>query len=489
MVVIDNLLKVRIFCTDCFDQTIQTSVKLIYRLSYILFLYFTDASWHSALAKAAVRASKNVHSTILASYTAKRAKTAAESALLVELENESNNGGDDKKTSIARSQAIRAAVLEHESMIAKKRATVALSCDVKVWNVHRKREIQKSCLDFVQAQVEASRSAVSAWEDLRNGLLSSSLSQKDPIEIVGSLGSTPKISPDNKAHSQQNSVVEDFSNLVLSLEDLQEDDITEISNPMGLDDVNELNHDQSPGKPIISSIQTNESNNNYFTNNDHNENKDFIEKYNDDDDDDLFSLEDPVDTLASESMFINNNTSHTVRNDIIKEENEHIENDKNDESQQLVRSPIIIRDYNNILPSSSLLSDDNNNNETISSHQKSTSSMLVNPNKADTHVKSEIMDRGVTASSNTKQRSSPNRIIAPKIMDDDVLQKPSDNNHNATLDFPMAKSEDHDSMTDSMQSLVDGLMTWGGGTPYPSSDDIFHLAGKTTDSDDSKIGL
>ena len=50
-------------------------------------------------------------------------------------------------------------------MIAKRRATVALACDVKVWNVHRKREIQKSCLNFVQAQVESSCSAVSAWEN------------------------------------------------------------------------------------------------------------------------------------------------------------------------------------------------------------------------------------------------------------------------------------------------------------------------------------
>ncbi len=58
--------------------------------------FVADASSHSALAKAAVRAFKNVHSTILALYTAKRAKAAAESALLVELENESNNAGDDK---------------------------------------------------------------------------------------------------------------------------------------------------------------------------------------------------------------------------------------------------------------------------------------------------------------------------------------------------------------------------------------------------------
>ena len=275
------------------------------------------------------------------------------------------------------------------------------------------------------------------------------------------------------------------------MEDIQEDDITEISNPMGLDDDHELNHDQNPGKPIISSIQTKESNNNDFTNDDHNDNDDFVEKYDDDDDDDdLFSLEDPVDTLASESMFINDNTSHQIRNDIIKEENVHIENDGTNEDQQLVRSPILIRDYNNVLPSSSsLLSNKKSNNETISSHQKSPSSMLVNPNKADFHVKSEIMDRGSPASRNKKLGSSPSHIIVSKIMNDDASLKPNDNNHNTNFEFPVAKNEDDDSMTDSMQSLVDGLMTWGEGTQYPSSDDIFHLAGKTTDSDSFKIDL
>ena len=43
--------------------------------------------------------------------------------------------------------------------------------------------------------------------------------------MVGSHSGTSKTSPNNKACSQQNNVIEDFSNLVLSFEDIQEDDI------------------------------------------------------------------------------------------------------------------------------------------------------------------------------------------------------------------------------------------------------------------------
>ena len=77
------------------------------------------------------------------------------------------------RASIAQSHAIHAAVVEHEAKTIKRRATLALANDVKVWNVHRKREMLLSSIGYARAQHEATRRAVDAWSSLRDGFVGS----------------------------------------------------------------------------------------------------------------------------------------------------------------------------------------------------------------------------------------------------------------------------------------------------------------------------
>mmetsp|Transcript_24176 Transcript_24176/g.35812 ORF Transcript_24176/g.35812 Transcript_24176/m.35812 type:complete len:1362 (-) Transcript_24176:2038-6123(-) len=142
-----------------------------------------DLSWQSSLASSAVSAAEDVRAAVRASRIATRAKAAAESAAMT-----AQNICDTKKfssvdearaaqtrASIAQGHALHSAVVEHEAMAAKRRAALALAHDVKCWNVHRKREVFRTCRAVAQTQLEASRQAVDAWTQLRHGLLDSSL--------------------------------------------------------------------------------------------------------------------------------------------------------------------------------------------------------------------------------------------------------------------------------------------------------------------------
>jgi hypothetical protein len=79
------------------------------------------------------------------------------------------------RASIAQSHAIHAAVVEHEAKTVKRRATLALAHDVKTWNVHRKREMLRSCMAYTRSQHEAVRRAVDAWSSLRDGFVGASV--------------------------------------------------------------------------------------------------------------------------------------------------------------------------------------------------------------------------------------------------------------------------------------------------------------------------
>jgi hypothetical protein len=75
------------------------------------------------------------------------------------------------RASIAQSHAIHAAVVEHEAKTVKRRATLALANDVETWNIHRKKEMLKSCIAFARSQHEATRRGVDAWSTLRDGFI------------------------------------------------------------------------------------------------------------------------------------------------------------------------------------------------------------------------------------------------------------------------------------------------------------------------------
>lgn len=141
----------------------------------------TDLTWQSFLAHSAVGASEDVRSAIRAAKTAANAKAAADAAAL-SAQSACSDGTfatlEEAKTaqtrsSIAQSHAIHAAVVDHEAKAVKRRATLALAHDVIYWNVHRKRELLRSCLSFARFQHEATRRAVDAWSTLRDGFIGS----------------------------------------------------------------------------------------------------------------------------------------------------------------------------------------------------------------------------------------------------------------------------------------------------------------------------
>lgn len=146
-------------------------------------LCFTDLLWQSSLASSAVDSVNEVRDAVRASHTATRAKSAAYVA--AEKAKKTYESCDQSSSrekiqytqseaSKAQSHAIHATVVEYEANIAKKRSAVSLAQDVKSWNVHRKEDILRSCIEFARSQQEASRKAVDAWESLREGLIESS---------------------------------------------------------------------------------------------------------------------------------------------------------------------------------------------------------------------------------------------------------------------------------------------------------------------------
>jgi len=140
-------------------------------------------SWQTALADSAVHAAEDVRSAVRAARTAESAKAAASAAAFTAqsaCEAGSFPSIDEARAaqtraSIAQSHAFHAAVVEHEAKAVKRRATLALAHDVKCWNVHRKREMLKACIAHAKSQHEATRRAVDAWSCLRDGFIGSSI--------------------------------------------------------------------------------------------------------------------------------------------------------------------------------------------------------------------------------------------------------------------------------------------------------------------------
>ena len=126
-------------------------------------------------------AAEDVRATVRAARTAANARAAASAASLsAEIACEKNKFSHfdemrslQTRASMAQSHAIHAAVVEHEANAVKRRSTMALAHDVKTWNMHRKREVLRSCIVFAKSQHEASRRAVDAWSSLQNGFLGS----------------------------------------------------------------------------------------------------------------------------------------------------------------------------------------------------------------------------------------------------------------------------------------------------------------------------
>jgi hypothetical protein len=130
-----------------------------------------------------VVAAEDVRSAVRVSRTAANAKAAASSASFSaqtfcetgDFTTIDEARAAQTRASIAQSHAIHAAVVDHEAKTVKRRATLALAHDVKCWNVHRKREMLRACLDNARSQHEGTRRAVDAWSCLRDGFIGATL--------------------------------------------------------------------------------------------------------------------------------------------------------------------------------------------------------------------------------------------------------------------------------------------------------------------------
>lgn len=159
-----------------------------------------DLLWQTSLAFSAVAAVTEVRDAVKASHTASRAKSAAFAAAdKAKKAYESCDHSSSKEkvqhtqteASTAQSHAIHATVVEYEANIAKKRSAVSLAQDVKSWNIHRKRELLRTCVQVAKSQQEACRKAADAWESLREGLINSSGCSYAKDEILVNMWTNP----------------------------------------------------------------------------------------------------------------------------------------------------------------------------------------------------------------------------------------------------------------------------------------------------------
>lgn len=163
-------------------------------------------------------AAEDVRSAVRAARTAENAKAAASAAAFT-AQSACDSGtafptidearAAQTRASIAQSHAFHAAVVEHEAKAVKRRATLALAHDVKCWNVHRKREMLKACIAHARSQHEATRRAVDAWSTLRDGFIGSPIipatqTRKAPTAAHRTFGcSTGRSSVPFKADAQK----------------------------------------------------------------------------------------------------------------------------------------------------------------------------------------------------------------------------------------------------------------------------------------------
>jgi hypothetical protein len=140
-----------------------------------------DMVWNASLASASKLACKVVKCAVEAARVAKKAKQTAEGAVnqaLGELSTDIYQTPEEveklKENLVRlRMQSLHAAVVEHETGVAKHKAAVSLANDVKHWNSHRKRSLLDACMNMTRAQLDATKEELKAWCQLRDGILSS----------------------------------------------------------------------------------------------------------------------------------------------------------------------------------------------------------------------------------------------------------------------------------------------------------------------------
>jgi hypothetical protein len=145
-------------------------------------------SWQASLSSSAVSAAEDVRSAVRAARTAASAKAAAAKASaaakktldkVVRYSDSSGNNKDAAEASvhaaqtrvdISKSHEIHATLISHETSAVKRKAALALAHDVRQWSVHRKREMIKLCLSAAKSQRLVSRQWADSWRLLKEAV-------------------------------------------------------------------------------------------------------------------------------------------------------------------------------------------------------------------------------------------------------------------------------------------------------------------------------
>lgn len=181
-------------------------------------------SWQASLSSSAVSAAEDVRSAVRAARTAASAKAAAAKAsaaakkTLDKVLRYADTSGNNKdaieaavhaaqtRVEISKSHEIHATLISHETSTVKRKAALALAHDVRQWSVHRKREMIQLCLSAAKSQRQVSRQWADSWKLLKEAV-------DGPLEgeYGGSVLLESLFSPQKSDDSAENSTIYSLS--------------------------------------------------------------------------------------------------------------------------------------------------------------------------------------------------------------------------------------------------------------------------------------
>lgn len=399
--------------------------------------------WNASLARSAVTASKEVCQAVEAAKTASRAKKTADSAVLnaTQLETYNTETSDNTKALAERGsklqmQAIHAAVVEHEAQSAKKRSVISLANDIKCWNCHRKSKLLQACINVVRSQELASQQSLAAWHELKGGLLETRRSMKSKVVLHNAPPMGTSIAEDLRSQYDET----DFSHGGFDTAFERESRYQE----------EEQSYEQNPiSRWEMPKIQT--------------------QKHNDIEKDHPRNCETGYGTLEATDRSLPS-AQKTILNDFVGDVQQDYFTPTPSENDDIIHAGQCRSecDYADAQDSSSDHFEDANLNLVTTSTSPSKGN-IVNALSNDFKVERKFLDGGTK--SDTGTRSSCNRFDYTNAISTPMSNmQPHCSPSNSLLDdFEGDRQEiergiesDNDGMTDSMQSLVDGLLQWGG---------------------------
>ena len=344
-----------------------------------------------------------------------------------------------------RSQAIYAAVVEHEALTAKRRAAVALARDVKCWNVHRKKELIKTCLKTVKTYQKIAFDARSTWENLQESLLKS-----QPISTIVQSKNVKK----TNNHKFETPIQKQFTaNQQIVKDAFASDALETIANTNIMP-----NTIESAGLQVeVGESLTYDNEEDMRQTQSQDENEAFVD----------FTYDSQIAESADLSVCVSTPLEPLEAGTTLRPDVAAIGQYDNIENVEQNQSKVEVGNRMNFTYSSNHFDIDNSfhdtfqekipsegdfrTNELINEGLKHPKSNLITESKKDSIKVPKIFSEDPDDASNTGD------IISPSDFESNSNKYVSSNAEEAVDD-----TENENVMTDSMQSLVDGLMNWGG---------------------------